>query len=450
MKSPVFWTDGDILHAQHFQREDRYIQSLFQPFYKYLMPYFWGIGNIELSGNSSSGAFIENGEFIFPDHSYVSVPHNAIVPHFNLKNIEFMDESVSFFLALRKWEENGKNVTVLPDLEDCSNVDTRFVTCKKAENVTDLYVGESQAKLKSLFFVLRLFEESALDEDIRNNYTYIPIKFERDGDGIRLSKYVPPCLTISAFPFLSQCVQEITEKIKGCISRLKQKKNDSSEYLILTILNRYFSSISHLTGQGHIHPYLVYGELKKLAAELSSFSNQSGLFHVTEYKHEDIFKCFSEVKYGISNLLNEVVTGKKGSVEFRYVINLEPDFSKEDDRSYYLVCKSDRIEHYIQQIEQAFVGAKEDLEHIIRHGKSMRLKHIEKQPGDMPKKDGEVWFEIKGNRKRWDNVINNQNIAFYCYSNELPFDDLKIKLIMSEFCNKSQSYTSLGNLIPTL
>ena len=48
MERPLFWHQGLFLQPQHLQLADLHAQSLLTPVYKYLCPYPWGIGELEI------------------------------------------------------------------------------------------------------------------------------------------------------------------------------------------------------------------------------------------------------------------------------------------------------------------------------------------------------------------------------------------------------------------
>ena len=69
MERPLFWHQGLFLQPQHFQLQDRYIQSLLTPAAAWHQPHFWGVGSLAVQESALGNlAFnVSGGEFLFPE-----------------------------------------------------------------------------------------------------------------------------------------------------------------------------------------------------------------------------------------------------------------------------------------------------------------------------------------------------------------------------------------------
>jgi len=78
---PLFWHQGLLLQPHHFQQLDLYYQSLLMPYHRFLQPYLWGVGSMQIQesalGNRSFS--LTEGEFVFPDGTHILLPGNAVV-----------------------------------------------------------------------------------------------------------------------------------------------------------------------------------------------------------------------------------------------------------------------------------------------------------------------------------------------------------------------------------
>ncbi|MFW6242290.1 MAG: type VI secretion system baseplate subunit TssK, partial [Thermodesulfobacteriota bacterium] len=186
MARPVYWHQGLFLQPQHFQLDDRFTESLLTPLHRQLQPHFWGVIHLEHPAPVSGTAVErpEKAELIFPDHTYVSFPDNAVLDAraFDEGWIEG-DKPLTVYVGLRKWNPLGENVTVLPDLERVADVTTRFVAAADAEAVPDLHRQGPEADVARLYYVLRLFWEHEVPD--LGDYTLVPLlRLERDADAI--------------------------------------------------------------------------------------------------------------------------------------------------------------------------------------------------------------------------------------------------------------------------
>src|ERR1035437_8840179 len=123
VQRPVFWNQGILLQPQHFQLLERNCQGLFSPYQKYLEPHFWGVGAMALqkSALGTRTFILQDGEFLFPDGTFVSLAENGCVDNrtFDEAWVEG-GKPFTVFLGLKKWCESGDNVTVQPTLEKVS------------------------------------------------------------------------------------------------------------------------------------------------------------------------------------------------------------------------------------------------------------------------------------------------------------------------------------------
>ena len=63
-------------------------------------------------------------------------------------------------MGLKKWNDAGENVTVLSNLDNLSDVTTRFVTSTDPEEIQDLHQDGPSAQVKRLYYVLKIFWET--------------------------------------------------------------------------------------------------------------------------------------------------------------------------------------------------------------------------------------------------------------------------------------------------
>ncbi len=454
---PLFWHQGLFLQPQHFQLNDLYFRTLVGTFYKYALPHFWGVGKYEIAeaalGNRSFE--ITRGEFIFPDGSYVLLPENALLQprSFEADWVEG-DKPLNVYLGLKKWNEAGENVTVLSSLENLSQVTTRFATKADPEEVIDLHHTGPSAQVKGLYFVLKIFWETEKDE--LGDYELIPIaRLERDAEEIRLSeKFIPPCLNLQSSPSLYNIVKEIRDQIASRAHQLEEYKSQrgiqSADFgtkdmvllLALRSLNKFVPLFFHYNETRQIHPWFVYGLLRQLIGELSSFSVevgvtgelQDGTRLLPSYDHQSLGECFYSAMELITRLLDEITAGPE------YVITLEYDGTYfaaelsqaifEGNNRYYLVIETDEDPGVVLESLQtvAKLGARESLPILIARAlPGIRLQHLELPPQELPRRARSLYFMIDHHGDQWAPVQRGNNIALYW---DTAPEDIKVELMV--------------------
>ena len=126
---PLFWHQGLFLQPHHFQQQDLYFQSLLAPYQRFIQPYLWGVGDLEIQESAlDNGSFhLNRGEFLFSDRSYVTFPGNAVIEARSFDEAWFEGEKpLMVYLGIRKLNHNGENVTVMPSLSRSNCCDLIF------------------------------------------------------------------------------------------------------------------------------------------------------------------------------------------------------------------------------------------------------------------------------------------------------------------------------------
>ena len=341
MERQLLWHQGLFLQPQHFQVTERYYQSLLTPLYRYQTPHMWGVVNMEIqqAALGTKSFQLLDGEFIFPDTTYVVLPENAVV-----ESRYFEDEWVeggkpfTVYLGIKKWTNAGENVTVLNAGAHLSDVTSRFIAPADPEEVRDLHQDGPAAQLKRLQYVLKIFWET--EQDRFGDYEILPLaQMERMGSEVVLSKtFIPPSLTTSASNPLEKIIREIRDQISARGHQLEAYKRErgihSADFgardmvylLAQRTLNRYIPGLIHLTDEKTVHPWTVYGLLRSLIGELSSFSNTisvtgeaaDGTTLVPGYQHQNLWECFSSAQSAITSLLDEITAGPEYVFQLAY------------------------------------------------------------------------------------------------------------------------------------
>ncbi len=455
---PIFWHQGLFLQPQHFQFEDRFFGTLLSPYFKFSKPYLWGVAEIELPKTLSGNTFekLHSGEFLFPDMSHIVFPGNAVMSGRSFdESVLEEGKPVEVYLGLKKWDNKGGNVTVLSNFENLSNVSTRFVASTEMESVNDMHQEEGPpANLKRLYYVLKLFWE--YETERLGDYALIPIsKLEKVGDDVVISdRFVPPCLSVHSSPVLKRIIKEVKDQISARGYQLESYKKErgihSAEFgsrdmvylLALRSLNRYIPALVHSTETTQTHPWSVYGLLRQLIGELSSFSEsisvtgeaEDGSRLLPNYDHSNLWTIFSSAQALVTRLLDDITAGPDYILPLLfdgtfYVADLQPQMFEGGNR-FYLVLRTDLSpEKVIKSLENiAKVSSREDLPiRIARALPGVRVDHLSVPPQELPRRADSLYFELNHHSDQWAHVEKGRNIGLYWDS--AP-EDLKVEMMI--------------------
>jgi len=454
---PLFWHQGLFLQPQHFQHQDLHTKTLLEPLLTFMTPHFWGVGNCEIAeaGLGNRSFQILRGEFLFPDGTHAIFPDNALLEARSFEEdwIEG-DRPFTVYVGVKKWDESSENVTVLSKLENVSQVTTRFVTTADPEETLDLHQSGPPAQMKGLYFLLRIFWETEMDQ--LGDYDLIPIaQLERDAEAIKLSeRFIPPCLSLQASESLSKLVREIRDQIASRAHQLEEYKSQkgiqTAEFgtrdmvflLALRSLNRYVPLLYHVSEAPYIHPWPVYGLLRQLIGELSSFSaeinvkgeQEDGTSLLRAYDHRNLGECFLKAQDLIIRLLDEITAGPEYIIRLEYdgtyfASELSPAIFEGGNR-YYLVVETEEDPESVRETLEtvAKLGSRESLPILIARAlPGVRLQHLSLPPQELPRRSRCVYFQIDHHSDQWGSVQKGYNIALYW--DNAP-EDIKVELMV--------------------
>lgn len=453
----VFWHQGLFLQPQHFQLQDLTFQSLLVPFNNLMIPFFWGAAGLEIHkaalGNRSFNPL--KGELLFPDGSYVVFPGNALIePRLFEEAWVEGGKPLTVYLGLKKWSNTKENVTVVPALEDLSKITTRYVTTPDPEDAPDLHQAGPQGKVSRLYHVLRVFWET--EKAQLGDYELIPVaQLERFGEEISLSsRFVPPCPIITSSELLMKIIKEIRDQITARSHQLEafktQKGVQTAEFgsrdmvylLALRSLNRYVPVLSHLTEVRQTHPWTVYGLLRQLIGELSTFSEkvnvlgelEDGSRLISEYDHWRIWDCFAAAQALITQLLDEITAGPEYVIPLvfdgtYFAADLAPAIFQGGNR-YYLVFKTEEDPKSVLSSLSAVIkiSSRERLPLLITRAlPGVRLDHLPVPPQELPRRARSMYFQIDHHSDQWALVEKGRNIAMYW---DTAPEDLQVELMV--------------------
>ncbi len=459
IQRPMFWHQGLFLQPHHFQQADLYFQSLQMPFRKFLSPFFWGVAGCEISPGALENKSFEvtGGEFIFPDGTYAVYPGNALLAGRSFADAWTEgDKPLTVYIGLKKLDKTSPNVTEQKGLNRIAEVSTRYVTSDESEQVEDLYETGPPGEVRKLHLMLKIFWES--EKEMAGDYLLVPIaRLERHGETIQLApNFSPPAIALQGSEILIQTVRDIRDQIASRSRQLdeykKQRGVHTSDFgtrdmifmLASRTLCRYVPLLFHLTEPHAVHPWQVFGLLRQLIGELSSFSDSvnavgelnDGTDLLGRYDHQNPSECFLAAQSLISRLLDEITAGPDYIIQLLYdgtyyAADLAPAQFAEGSR-YYLVVGTEEPQNDVIEALQgiAKLGSRESLPLLIARAlPGISLKYLSAPPRELPHRPESLYFQIDHHNDLWASVIKGGNLALYWDNSP---EDLTVEMMIIE------------------
>ncbi|MCK5230426.1 MAG: type VI secretion system baseplate subunit TssK, partial [Desulfobulbaceae bacterium] len=360
------------------------------------------------------------------------------------------------YLGLRKWNPAEKNVTTTEGATDLFDIDTRYTSSVVPAMVRDAYHGGSPTEIRFMEHALKIFWGSEI-EDL-GEYHLVPIaQLELAGAEIKLTEnFIPPAFLISSSKKLMQILRNIFEQITSrsrVFESYKIPKGFSSSdfeahflphLLALSALNRAMPALNHIIESPHSHPWNVYGLLRQIVGELSTFTDRitalgqlrDGTELLPRYDHEDLGSCFKEAERLIEECLNVIaITGENLIYLTREGNRFSCKIEAEDFKSRYsytlIVQTAGDQEQIVGSLQKiAKIGSFEQIQTMISRAlPGVPLRHRLVPPPGLPKRPDSYYFKLDSNSPHWQEIINSRQICLYW--DEAP-DDVSVELAISK------------------
>lgn len=458
---PVFWYQGLFLQPQHLQQQDMYADQQSEPFRRYQTPYFWGVSKLRINQTALQERVLEitDAELLLQDGSWISCPGNGAIPARSFKNVPLEDrggEPFTIYLGLRRLNQTGSNVTSVDGNVDFQSIGSRFLSQLNPGETVDQHSGGAVAQVRCLDYLVKIFWSDEIEN--LGDYTLMPVaQLTIDGTEVRLAQeYIPPLLSVGSSDELLQLLKDLREQI---ISRTKVFESyklpggvQSSDFeahflpylLVLGVLNRYLPELNHLMTAENVHPWTVYGLLRRFIGELSTFSDRVNALGtlkddrqlVPDYDHSDLTTCFHATDRLLGELLNEILIGGGNFITLKRDADL---FSAEipgedfDSRNIFTLVVSTTAE--LKTVVQSFqqngkIAGPDDVQNLVTRAlPGLPSRHRLAPPPGMPKRSDSAYFKLDHNHNHWLGVRNARSICLVW--DEAP-DDINIELVISK------------------
>ncbi|WP_141326387.1 type VI secretion system baseplate subunit TssK [Myxococcus sp. AB025B] len=445
MKTPqrVVWSEGMFMNPQHLQQSDLYHEGLLAARLGALTPYDWGVVEQEVDEKALLAGQLQLLRFsgILPDGLPLSFERGQpeapqtrpIEEHFSANK-----RSLDVYLGVAR-EREGIASYGAPDE---STTSPRFSLVNRT--VPDLAAAESVVPVAFAQRNLRLL----FGTEPREDYDVIKIaELVRDKTGgvALASNYIPPCLRVSASPFILERMRSILKAMQGKQRELADGRRhrdataleftagDVTKYLQLSALNGLIPQVAHVVEVADLNPQMVYLLLCQAAGQLSTFSAEADPGDLPKFQYTNLRATFEGLFQVLQKLLDVV------AIEQCITVSLEPRKDGmhlgriEDERflkcsQFILAVRSDLPEADVAKslpVLSKIANFAEIRDIIKAAAPGVPVEVTFRPPAEVPVKPGVVYFSLESGDPYWKNVMSEQNVAVYL---PRPFEPSKTKL----------------------
>lgn len=439
---PVVWSKGTLLHPQHLQAQDRFLESLLRFRHDSLSLYPWGFLEVEIDrvGLDAGSLALSRASGIFPDGLVFSFPDADPAPlSRSLAEYPIPDnEWIDVWLAVPSERDHALNVAA-------SNArhDTRYVA-----EVVDFpdEVGGGPAKPVA---VARKSVRLLLGDEHRQGYSTLRVGALRKSAGKFEwnDNVVPPLLDFAASPALKAIARGIFELMTARAAELAGQRRQRNQALadftssevaafwLLYTINCSLPDVRHFVEVRHGHPESFYRLLLSLAGSLTAFSTELTPTDLPQYVHDDPGVCFRALDDTLRRLLETVIPRDFLAIRLEESRPLIRTASLVEDKiftgqRYFLAITSEtRVGDIIARApDQLKIASLAQVEHLVRHAlKGVDIRHVARPSGNLPYRTGCEYFLLNPAGPAWESIVRARDIAVYAPD---EFRDAAFELIV--------------------
>lgn len=457
---PVYWHQGLFLQPHHFQCQEEYFLSRTEVLRNHTQPFFWGVRSMAIRQEAIENKVFELLEcsIVFQDGTVVDFPDNAVLQPRLLKDIEKdikPGEPIRVYIGLRKIMPGERNVIMNGNPDNTDAVRARYLSLTDPDMIENIYEGGEEANVHFLHHALRIILEPELDA--MGDYLCVPVaSLEKNGDSLKCSAtFIPPVISLDGSPVLHDMVRDIQDALLTRarlleffkISRQISVEDIEGNYLryieALHAVNRYIPKLQHIMETPSMHPWTIYGILRELVGELSTFTERinalgklnDGTGLVPAYDHEGLRECFDALKQLIRQLLGGIIVGDDNVIILKRdesCFHAELPAEAFEGRS--LVCLMIRasgektaVLNSLQHLAKA--GSTDSIKTLVaRAVGGIPLEYSETPPPGLPVYKNGYCFLIDRGHQAWEDVARKKD--FCLYWDEAP-DDAGAEIIIA-------------------
>lgn len=426
----IIWHEGMFLTPHHFQQWDRYYEQLLHERVRAVNPFGWGVTEVRLDPEDLANGLVRIVALqgVMPDGTLMRISptdseNGSFVPPRSIDrwfppSLDHLD----LFVGIPTERLAGPN-WVLD--ESAGTAPTRYVGARAS--IADLNSGEKREILLARENFRLLFS----GEEATSFITLKVSELER-GSGEKVAireSYVPPCLTISASPWLMRLLRGLLELLSGKRTALAAQQLaaspaslDQARWSRLHILNAHLPVLSHCSVVGQAHPEALYLILARLTGELSTvcptLDPMDIPMDIPKYDHFNLYGTFRELDLRIRQALKQEDT-RVETIPLTVMSECIRQGVLSDDllssgRIYLVVASGLADEQIPKFVKQIRIAAPNEVESIVSGALGgLGVSHVPNPPPTMPVKAGCKYFQLENQGPLWPPVCHARAIGVY-------------------------------------
>jgi type VI secretion system protein ImpJ len=436
----VAWHEGMFLRAQHFQQQDRALESLVLARTAALRPHGWGMVNWvvnrdmlnigQFAASVASGVFEDGTPFSLPGDTDHPVPLE--VPEGTRNSVVYLALPVRQPGSVEIAQGDGSEGRY--GLHEFEAYDTHSASPQPAAlqvgRLQLRYMLEAQRQPGYVCIGLARIVEVAPDRRVTLD-----------------DRWIAPALVCSAVPPLAGLLAELSgmlnQRGEELAARLTAPGSrgvaDVADFLWLQSVNRWQKLLSHWADAGAVHPVDLYGVLVQMVGDFATFTEATRRpAAYPPYRHEDLQRSFAPVIADLRRSLSAIIDRAATPIplqERRHGVRVGAinDRNILRSASFVLCVQADVPSETLQRLfpAQVKIGAVEQIRELVNVAlPGIGVRPLPVAPRQLPFYAGASYFELDRNSPHWQHMQASGGFALHV-SGDFPNLNLELWAIRS-------------------
>ena len=406
LDNKVVWSEGMFLNPQHFQQQERYIESYVNGKCSALGAYGWGVHEFSVDQEllKLGKISIINAKGVFPDGTPFNFPGRDEPPP--VLEVPAGTQAAIVYLALPVKRPGAVDVLEKDDTQGMA----RYYSAKSESRDVTIDGGDAISIDVGKLWLRLLFEKDDLSGYACTGL--LRISESREDKNVLLDdQYIPTCLDCTASArlngFLSEMIGLLHQRGESIAGRLADTQRggtaEIADYMLLQLVNRLEPLAKHLHRIQGLHPQTLFNESVQMVGELSTFAAKNKRPPAfPPYLHDNLQATFAPVITSLRQCLTMVYEQTAISlslVEKKYGIRVAqiPDRGLLTSAMFVLAVRADVAENVLRTHlpAQMKIGPVEHIRQLVNVGMpGIPIKALSVAPRQIPFHSGYTYFEL--------------------------------------------------------
>ena len=421
----ILWSEGLFLRPQHFQQQERHLESWIEGRAGALRPYAWGFTELEIERDllAIGKLGLRRARGVFPDGTPFAMPENEPLPAPLEIGTQLRDQVIHLAVPLRK--PGALQATRTGNGAELTRYRSRD---QQARDVTT--DSAMAAELEVAALNTRLMAQSEPADDFARIPLAHVVECRADRQVVLDDRFIPTVLKSSSAGRLATFLMELHGLLHQRAEALAARAvasgrggaSEIADFLMLQIINRYEPVVTHLASSPALHPEDLYRLTLEMTGELSTLTAASRRPpQFPPYRHDALRASFEPVINALRACLSVVMEQNAIPIplahkKFGISVASVADPGLFDSAAFVLAAHADVPSEDLRRQfpAQVKIGSVEKIRDLVNlQLPGIALRPMAVAPRQIPYHAGFTYFELDRAGELWRTLKGSGGIAIH-------------------------------------